>query len=399
MLVRCQTDATLRSLATRVVAVDGDAVELEDTVLFPTGGGQPCDRGRLVLGDGRALEVVDVVRHKDERVLHRVADKDAAAGVAAGAEVTAEVDWARRMDHMQQHSGQHLLSALAEQRFGAKTVGWGLLSTECYVDLSEELGAEQLEALEAAINDEIRAARPIVVHNVPRDEAREMPGMRDGKGLDAVPAGSDVRVVAIGGVDANACCGTHLPTTAAAQACKLLRKERAKGNMRLYFVFGERVLRHLAASLERDRELNRLLACAPNQFADLVGKAQQELKAATKTAKSLSSELGGFLAEQALACKGPLFSYTNADAPPSLAQDLARTMRKKRPELALVVVVKGAFVVAGPADWVAQAGPAVCEALGGKGGGRGDTFTGKLQNLPKDKAIAEAVDRATGLFG
>lgn len=247
----CQFDSSLRSLATRVARCERVGrfleVELEDTVLFPEGGGQPSDTGAI-----DALRVDSVVV-RGGRCVHRVA-AEGLEGVelAVGQRVTATVDWARRFDHMQQHSAQHLLSAVAEAR-GLETTTWALGEERCNVELVPA-GAQGGRAKSAVPMDELRAiereANAAIVRGLAVTPALAEPGSAEWASIarkfppDQQPAA--MRVVSIHGLDSNPCCGTHVTNTAQLQALRLLNVEFARGATRVWFVAGERVNREFA---------------------------------------------------------------------------------------------------------------------------------------------------------
>ena len=158
-----ERDPYQQQMTVRVVAVgehEGQPMAvLDDTLIFPEGGGQPSDRGRL-----GSVEVVDAVHHPDG-VRHLLA-----APVAVGLETTLEVDWARRFDHMQQHTAQHLLTAVAADRFGWPTTSFHLGADVCDIEIeAPDLGRHQLDALEEAVAAEIRAAHEVRDRRVPKD--------------------------------------------------------------------------------------------------------------------------------------------------------------------------------------------------------------------------------------
>ena len=192
------------ALDASILEVKGDAgrlyAVLDDTILFPEGGGQPPDHGFL-----NEVEVLDVQK-ADGEIRHYVA-----ARVAPGP-VRVRLDWDRRFDHMQQHTGQHLLSAIAQDGFGWPTTAFHLGPEVCDVELeARSLSPADLTALEDAVATQIRAARSVLPRRVTLDEFRAL-NVRT-RGLPEDHAG-DVRLVEIEGVDLNTCGGTHLSSTA-----------------------------------------------------------------------------------------------------------------------------------------------------------------------------------------
>ena len=192
-----------------------------------------------------------------------------------GAEVDVTVDWERRFDHMQQHSSQHLISAIALAMHGIKTLSWelGTQTVTVELDIKAEDAAEAFDTLETAVNAAVRSAAAISWQEFSRAElAADARAELRASAKSLPPDVKTVRIVSIDGFDMNPCCGTHLSTTAEMQAVKFLRLEAVKGRTLLHFASGGRVLKHLAASSLRDRQLNKVLCCGPDEYAEKVEK-------------------------------------------------------------------------------------------------------------------------------
>lgn len=253
--LRCQRDSYLKVLQTKVVSCEKKkdlyAVEFEDTVLFPEGGGQPFDQG-LILREkddsGSSIEVSDVQRVG----LHAIHTLN--GPLEPGETVTMHVDWARRLDHMQQHTGQHLLSAVLDKK-NVATVGWNLGVQMNYVELDRKLSAEEVKETQLDVNGAIAEAVPITV---------DMSGHDEEKGA--------MRVVTIGEMDKNPCCGTHLAKTSEIGSILLLHQIPNKGNSRLFFMAGNRVTDYARASHDNLRVINSALSC---QTDDILAKIEQ----------------------------------------------------------------------------------------------------------------------------
>eukprot|EP00842_Homolaphlyctis_polyrhiza_P005551 jgi/Hompol1/5998/HPOL_000163-RA len=250
----CQRNSFAKTLDATVVActsvplADGTPryeVLLSDTVIFPTGGGQPSDVGTI-----NGKQVLEAKR-VGLQCVHILSEP-----LNVGEQVTVQVDWPRRFDHMQQHSGQHLLSAIAEQHYNLETVGWNLGKDKCYIELPSEPHPSVLESLERHVNSVIRQRLPVSVVEHGNLQGKDRP---DSMPEDLVEG--TVRYVSFGDVDQNACCGTHVEFSSDIQCIKLLHTERVRGgNCRVFFVAGERVFAMMQASLERERQLTGLLS-------------------------------------------------------------------------------------------------------------------------------------------
>lgn len=226
----------------------------EDTILFPEGGGQPYDTGLL-----NGQPVVNVIR-KGSQAIHRV---EAAEGqLQEGQECVQKIDWARRLDHMQQHSGQHLLSALFEQVYGYDTKSWWLGTETSYIELDSKLNItqEEIQAIEDKCNGFIAKALPVTVSVFESLSAITSEDVkRATRGLPADHVGQ-IRVINIEGVDSNMCCGTHVSNLAQLQAVKLLNLERpSKNKVILHFLVGSRIQIRLQTMFEREQKMNLIL--------------------------------------------------------------------------------------------------------------------------------------------
>ncbi|MES2645132.1 MAG: alanyl-tRNA editing protein [Myxococcota bacterium] len=373
--MRYHADPFARSVATSVLACTpaggGWDVTLTDTVLYPEGGGQPDDHGTV------AGQRVLGLRKEGGAVVHRL------AAPVEGA-VTVEVDWARRFDHMQQHSGQHLLSAIAHDRFGLPTTAFHLGAERCAIEVDGdgEVVADTLSELEAAVNEAIRDDRPVHVREVTVAEMAALPVRT--RGLPEGFVGS-VRLVEIAGIDLNTCGGTHVDRTGRLQAIKLLGVERMKRGTRIPFVAGGRVLGLLGDTLAREAALVRLLSCPPTEHATSVARALDETRAWAKAARALSAELAHAIGG-ALLPTGDTLRWHRDDADPAFLNAVADAVRARFPEVVCVLtggVREGVFLVAGPDARVAALGPKVAATFEGRGGGARGKFQGKAARVDR----------------
>ncbi|MFD1887895.1 alanyl-tRNA editing protein [Paenibacillus wenxiniae] len=210
-------------------------VVLKETAFYPHGGGQPCDGGTI---DG--IPVLDVSR-VEGRIWHQL---PSLPEQETGAELYCEIDWQRRFDHMQQHSGQHLLSATCLEVLNAPTLSFHLGEQECTIDIEmAELEPARLQAVERQVNTYIY--RNLLVSSYTVDEA-ELANMT----LVKSPSVSGrIRIVEIEGIEYNACGGTHVSRTGELGMIKLYKAEKNKGHVRIYFRCGWRVLDDYTDSL------------------------------------------------------------------------------------------------------------------------------------------------------
>lgn len=283
-------DATLTTFTARVVDIadGGRKVYLDRTAFYPTSGGQPHDLGTL--GDAGVVDVVD----EGERVAHVL---DRAVENVNGAELRGDIDWARRYDHMQQHTGQHLLSAVIEDLLGLKTVSVHFGPETSTLDVADDRGsanvldASMLAKIENRANDIVSEARPVAVTF---EDAASVAGLRKQSGREG-----ELRIVTIDGIDRSACGGTHVATTAAIGAVLLRRQEKVKQGLRVEFVCGQRAIARARRDLDALSAIARSYSASIDDAARLVelqaGESrdlQSELKRANETlAKYRATEL------------------------------------------------------------------------------------------------------------
>lgn len=202
----------VREFRARIVALPPSAVILDRTYFYPTGGGQPSDRGTIVLPDGSPLEVVDVAK-SGPSVVHRYRAPRGAARPAAGEEVAGSIDWGRRHRHMRLHTGQHLLSARIFERSGRRTRKASLSGQAAVLDLDGRLDAAELDPLRQEMAEAVAHPRTVTIRHVARAEWDRHPSSAR-SGLVPLPAQVDpVRVIEIDGLDVCPCGGTHLRST------------------------------------------------------------------------------------------------------------------------------------------------------------------------------------------
>ncbi|MCB9742655.1 MAG: hypothetical protein H6741_11740 [Alphaproteobacteria bacterium] len=380
MLLACQLDPTLRRGTSTVLRCEplpegGALATLDDAVLYPEGGGQPADRGTLA-----GVAVLDVQKHEGALQVRL------AAPVALGpAEV--EVDWARRWDLTCQHSAQHLLTALAVTHLGRETLSFHLGAESCLIDLAgPPLSEAELIELSEKCRDAIQANLPLRLHVI-------QPGEAPPEGLRSrlLPEGLDgpLRLVEIEGLDLNTCGGTHVRATGQLGVVALTRAETYKGGTRLHYLAGDRVRQALEAASARERALSALLSCGPEAHEASVARVQDSAREAQRAERTLRGELAELLGARLAFEGGPLEALRRPEADLRFLQSLARAALERRPEQRLVLSGEGVFLVAGPEDWVKQAGPLVAQALEGRGGGARGRYQGKAEHPERlEQALA-----------
>ena len=275
------------------VELDGKhAVILDRTAFYPTSGGQVHDIGRLVVDGRENISVLEVADDDDGRVVHFTPTL-----VRVGASVRGEVDAARRIDHIQQHTGQHVLSAAFIQLFNMATVSFHMGAESCTIDLdTPSLTVEQMEKAERLANEVIAQDRPVGVRFVPLEEAREL-------GLRKLPPKQtgDLRLIDIKDFDLCACGGTHVRATGQI-GCILLRKaEKVKQGMRVEFVCGLRAVAMARKDYAALTEAAGLYSSHIHELPQQIRKGLEEIKSAGKAQHKLLEELAELQAEKLLA--------------------------------------------------------------------------------------------------
>jgi alanyl-tRNA synthetase len=383
----------------RVAEVKGKLVRLEATLFYPASGGQPHDTG--FLGDARVTSVVE----EGESVWHEL-DEDLA--LAPGTVVKGAIDGERRRDHREQHSGQHLLSAVLLELARVPTVAFHLGADVSTIDVAaERVSRDLLDRVERRCLDVIRRDVPVTATVFRGDDAQaQAQTLRKPPEAEAVSSPRGLRVVEIAGIDRDACCGTHVARTGELGLVKVLSSERGKkGETRLTFVVGGRALAALQA---RANVLDELAQALTTGFGDLparLAKLQDAFKATRTEAKALRGELLGFRAQalvqeaKPLAQGGTFVAVKLAEGDPGDARFLAQKLTSLRADLVCAVAHEGeqaTLVLARGAQAPALDLAAVLKAalgpLGGKGGGQGGLAQGAA---PDGKKAQEALDAVT----
>ncbi len=345
-----------------VVDRDGaTAVILNRTAFYPTGGGQPHDTGAL-----EGVRVRDVLEGDDGRVLHVLG---AAPPFAAGDRVRGQVDGERRLDHLQQHSGQHLLSASFLKVANAPTKSFHLGSETCTIDLglTENVDPSVREAVDLS-NRVIFEDRPMTVQILSEEEARRLPLRKE------VPVHGDVRVVSIADFDTTPCGGTHAERTGEIRMLAVLRTERYKKGTRVEFVAGGRVHRTLMAMTAEAEAVGELISAPRGLRAETLTTLLDERKDDLRRFRALA-ERAAQLEAAALATAAPegqiirkVFEDRADDEVAALARALAE--RKRTALLGAVDGVAAKVMVATPGE--PHAGKLLqplASRFGGRGGG------------------------------
>ncbi len=282
-------DAYLREFRARVIerSEDGHTVYLDRTAFYPTSGGQPHDLGTI--GGVAVNEVVD----EEERIAQRLAEP---LGAAEG-EVDCAIDWGRRFDHMQQHTGQHLLSAVLEE-MGLSTVSFHLAADYATIDV-EGLAMDLRTAAEAErrANAVIYENRPVVVRFESAVEAQGLrkPSEREGT----------LRIIAIEGLDRSACGGTHVRATGEIGVVLIRKLEKIRQSTRVEFLCGGRAVRRARADCEALAKAAQLFSAPLDEVPGMLAAELEVARAGEKARKKLELELAGYRGKELYAATEP----------------------------------------------------------------------------------------------
>jgi alanyl-tRNA synthetase len=272
------TDPTCRTFKATVIRsfeYEGrPAVTLDRTAFYPTSGGQPFDVGRL--GDVNVVDTIDV----DDDVVHVVTGR-----LMEGSPVDGEIDWQRRFDHMQQHTGQHVLSAAFDRLFDNRTVSFHMGTDLSTIDLARQASADEIERAVDEANRIVWNDRAVSIRFVSLEEANRLPLRKE------PTRGGTLRLVEIPDVDLSACGGTHVSRTGEIGVIGVIASERFKGGSRVTFVCGHRAVRALRGYRDAVSGSIRVLSVLPAELPAAVERLQGEGKNLRKTIGRLQESL------------------------------------------------------------------------------------------------------------
>ncbi len=376
-----ETDSHLTHCTARVLACapdgDGCLTRFDRTVFFPEAGGQPCDLGTA--GGRRVLHV----QEEGGDVAHRLDGP-----LAIGESVELEIDWPRRFDFMQQHSGEHLLSFAFYKLFGANNVGFHLAETEyTTIDFDKPLAEEALKAAQELANEFIWRDLEISARLYESEEdVRALPLRKQAGGLTA-----PIRIVTVEQADMCTCCAPHCRRTGEIGSILITDAMAYKGGTRVFFVCGRRALIHASAEHGELDTVARRFSCARPQTAAAVDKLFSDYARARHGEKQLGAALNGYMvselknaAEKVGGRRLILSMLPDVDA--SRLKPLAKDALGDDTLCVLFSDVGGklGYVVACSEGFSPDAGEliqAVNAATGGKGGGRGTLAQGMAPSL------------------
>ncbi|HXG88294.1 MAG TPA: DHHA1 domain-containing protein [Vicinamibacterales bacterium] len=360
-------------------------VILQQTAFYPTSGGQPFDTGTI--GDARVLDVVD----RDDGEIVHVVDRM----LTPGATRAASIDWPRRLDHMQQHTGQHVLSASFDRLFGVRTESFHLGAASASIDLAREVTAREIEAAEDEANRVVWGDRPVAIRYATAEEAAAMPLRKESART------GPLRLIDVEDFDLSACGGTHVARTGAIGIIATGSSEKLRGGSRVEFLCGGRALGRFREWRDALAAAMRHLSVAPSELAAGIERIQSDAKASQRTIRGLQEQLavhqakdlvaGGERIGQRLVIAAALDGWdavtlkTLATAIVAAAPDAVVALFN-RATPAVVIVARG-----GDADLdAAKVLKSLIAEFGGKGGGKPDLAQGGGLSCDAEQLVAAA---------
>ena len=366
-------DAYLKEYDTKVVSCVKDKdvykVILEETIFYPEGGGQSSDLGMI-----NDAKVTNVKRENDE-IVHYV-DKP----LNINENVHLKIDWNRRFDHMQNHTGEHILSGTIHKLYGYENVGFHMDEEKIQADYDGILKEEDIEKIEFLINDAIHQNIP-VVESYPDNQELEKLEFRSKKELSG-----KVRIVSIDDVDVCACCGTHVKTTAEVNLIKILSFEKHKTGTRIEMKCGNRALKDYCMIQKQNTALYQMFSVQSDGVYKAVEKQNEQLLTLQKQFINLSNQ---YLKERALNKQENDYLYDILEYPFTMQsiREYANALSEKA-SIVCVVAKKDEdsylYLLTSKNENVTEVSKKINQLLNGKGGGKNSYAQGSINTEIKD---------------
>jgi alanyl-tRNA synthetase len=379
----------------RVIEGERPAIVLDQTAFYPTSGGQVYDQGRIA-SDSVELRVEQVEETENGEIVHYISPADITK-IEPGQKVRGFVDTLRRHDHMQQHSGQHVLSAAFERLYKMPTVSFHMGDESCTIDLgTERLSDAQLKKAEALANRIVFENRPVQIRFVALEEAKQL-------GLRKLPdvGKEELRLIEVTDFDLCACGGTHVQATGQIGAIFVRKMEKVKQGFRVEFVAGDRALKTARKDFETLTQAAALFSANIYEVPKQITKALDEIKAGQKSQHKLLEELAESWAGE-LASNAPGFANFHlakqvfSDRALAFVKLLAQKLSRHERMVALLGTTVGqpTIVLSRSADVDVDVSALLKEALaplGGRGGGTKDLAQGGVPDAARIPELLEQI--------
>lgn len=348
---------------------NGYEVILDRTAFYPEGGGQPCDLGTL--GGVRVLDV----QERDGEVRH-ICD----GALTPGSRVQGRIDWTRRLTHMREHSGEHIISGIICRTHGYSNIGFHMGKDCVTIDFSGLLTEEEIVRAERAANEKVLENVEILAE-YPDAERLKSLDYRSKKELDGA-----IRIVTVPGADVCACCGTHVKRTGEIGPIKVVGSEHYKSGIRLNILIGEKALADYAQKFENVRKISALLSVKPENTAEAVEKLQEVMNALKLEYGALKMQLLEQKVNAIPAGEKAAVLFEQGLTPVDVRRLADRLMEKT--DFAAVFCGEDGkgyqYVICGRNMDMAAFGKEFNRALHGRGGGKNPMIQGAVQAERKD---------------
>lgn len=362
------TDSYLTDFTATVLSCNegkkGYEVVLDQTAFYPEGGGQPSDEG--ILG---GVKVKDV-RIKDHVIYHIVE-----CPLEVGSSVEAKIDFDKRFDMMQQHSGEHIISGLINKHYGYNNVGFHLSRENMTADVDGELTSEQVSEIEYLANEAIYKNIPVQGAIYGQEEVREMTYR------SKIELNEDVRLVTIPGYDTCACCGTHVKYTGEIGMIKFISSERHRGGTRLTLACGKRALKDYSKKQEIVSSAMAILSAKPEMITSHLQKLQEEFNETKFKLAEVKGKLFSYKVEEYIKCNQATLCICEEGLVPEELRKLCTLLIQKVDKTCLVVTPDATGFKYALGNSQIDIRP-LCKAMNmkfqGKGGGSSELCQGSL---------------------
>ncbi len=348
---------------------NGFEVSLDDTAFYPEGGGQPADHGTLndaVVSDVRKKE--DVIWHTTDREF------------AVGEKVHGVLDWQRRFDHMQQHTGEHMMPGIIHQHFGFENVGFHLSEENILIDFDGVFTWEDLMAMEQEANEAIWANKPIQISFPDAEELKSLE-YRSKKELSGV-----VRIVTIPGCDVCACCGTHVARTGEVGMIKCVSLEKHKEGVRVTLLCGSRALQDYRVQLRENTAISHLLSAKLFETSASVQSLQEHEAELRRQLNDLRQKYFALKAESLTPAHLQILQEDGASG--QELKDFGNALLSQNKAEIVALFGRGAsgytYLLMSNTVNLRDAGKALNQRLNGRGGGKPELIQGTVQGSPEE---------------
>lgn len=368
-----EQNAYLTTFTAKVLSCEqgkkGFDIILDQTAFYPEGGGQPYDTG--ILGDAEVLEVHERGGH----VVHTCK-----TALEVGAEVEGTINWERRFDLMQNHSGEHIVSGIAHNKWGCDNVGFHMGSDLITIDLNILLSEEQLKELESDANRYILEDHPIVI-TFPSQEELDALEYRSKKALTG-----QVRIVSFPGADTCACCGTHVSTSGQIGLVKLLSVQKFREGVRIELVCGNRAFAYLDRALEQNHQISNLLSAKVFETSAAVRRLLSENEALKARIQAMEEHRFAALAQQYEGA-GDVIIFEEGLTPDGVRRLCVAVMERCGGRCACLSGKDGEgykYAMGHKGGSLKDLTKSLNQSLNGRGGGKPDFVQGSVTAIRKD---------------